>query len=54
MSGNECERDNTSAGDPAEGDDPLVTNQIDDGAEEWNGDNEMSKRELISRQFSAS
>jgi hypothetical protein len=54
MSGNECERDNTSAGDPAEGDDPLVTNRIDDGAEEWNGNNEMSKREPISRQFSAS
>jgi len=28
--GNKCERDGASAGDPAEGDDPLVTNRIDE------------------------
>jgi hypothetical protein len=47
-------RENISAGDPAEGEDPLVTNLIDEGPRNTNGNNEMSKREPVSRQFSAS
>ena len=48
MSSNEGERDHTPAGNQAEGDDPLVTNGVDEWAEECNGNNKMSKREPVS------
>jgi hypothetical protein len=38
------ERDNASAGNQAERDDPLVTNRVDEGANERDGDHDMSKR----------
>ena len=48
MPSDEGQRDNTSAGDQAEGDDPLVTNRVDKRANECNGNDKMSKREPVS------